>query len=421
MSGERPPPANLVMATADGGRLAENIVHFARVLRGAGMAVGPGRIADALAALAVVGVGSRTDFYWTLHAVFVSRRDQRTVFDQAFHLFWRDPDLLRQLLGLLLPTSPEAPEDSGLLPRVAEALARRERPEAPKDPEAPEEITVDAALSFSPVEALATKDFEKMTAAEYAEAKRAARALALPVAKRRSRRCRADPGGSRLDPRASLRALVRQGGDLMKPCYRKPRQEPPPLVVLCDISGSMERYARILLQFIVGLAGERQRLGVFLFGTRLTNVSRGLRERDADAAVARVAAAASDWAGGTRIAACLRAFNRDWSRRVLGPGAVVLLITDGLDRDDPEVLETEVARLARSCHCLLWLNPLLRYDGYQPRARGARALIGHVHGHRPVHNLTSLADLASALASGGIAGRGWAASGRAERRWTGAF
>ncbi len=401
----QPAPApNIVMGRADGGLLAENILHFARVLRGAGLPVGPGRVIDALEAVGTVGVSSRRDFYWTLHAVFVTRRDQRDVFDQAFHMFWRDPDLLNRMLAMLLPTmrSEEAKgPDPALLPRVAEALARDHKP-PPTPPGSDEEteIEVDATLTWSETEVLAAKDFEQMTGAEFEDAKRAARALTLPVEAVRTRRYRVDPRGRKPDPRATLRASARRGGEWEPLHFRKPRLRRPPLVVLCDISGSMERYARVLLHFLVGVAGERERMHTFLFGTRLTNITRHLRHKDPDRAVAQASAAADDWSGGTRIGGCLHAFNREWSRRVLGQGAVVLLITDGLDRDGSEVLDAEVARLARSSRSLVWLNPLLRFDGYAPKARGARALVSHVDGLLPVHNLASLADLARALERG---------------------
>jgi uncharacterized protein with von Willebrand factor type A (vWA) domain len=407
VTGERA-AANILGSGEGGGRLAENVMHFARILREAGIPVGPGRVIEALEALGRAGVADRKDFYWTLHATFVTRRDQREVFDQAFHMFWRNPDILERMMAMLLPTmrgEEGLAPDTGLLPRVAEALVKdRPRPEETESAGG-EEVDLDASLTMSTTEVLSAKDFEKMSGAELEQAQRAARALVLPVDEVRTRRFRPDPSGDRPDPRATLRAMARRGGDLERPRFRRARTRRPPLVVLCDISGSMDRYARVLLHFLVGLSGERERLHAFLFGTRLTNVTRHLRHRDPDAAVARVSGAAEDWSGGTRIAACLRAFNRDWSRRVLGQGAVVLLVTDGLERDDPGELEAEVGRLARSCRSLVWLNPLLRYDAYAPKARGARALVRHVHAHRPVHNLSSLADLARALGAGEAAHR----------------
>ncbi|MBP5855385.1 VWA domain-containing protein [Marivibrio halodurans] len=393
------PAPNLVLGDADGGRLAENIMHFARVLRTAGLPVGPGKVLDAIDAVSQVGVASRRDFYWTLHAVFVNRRDQREVFDQAFHFFWRNPNLLERMMGMLLPAmrGEEAPEDKPeLSPRVAEALAGEREPERPQEQEE-EEIELDAALSVTDREVLAEKDFEKMTKDELDRARQAIKRMRLPIKPVKTRRYRADPGGRRADLRATLRASARQGGDLIWLKKRSRRRENPPLVVLCDISGSMDRYARMLLHFLHALTNDRDRVHSFLFGTRLTNITRHLRDRDPDAAIDKVTAAVEDWAGGTRIGESLHRFNADWSRRVLSQGPVVLLITDGLDREGAAGLEVEMERLHKSCRRLIWLNPLLRYDGYAPKTAGARAMIPHVDEFRPVHNLDSLAKLADTL------------------------
>ncbi len=409
------PAPNLILGDADGGRLAENIMHFARVLRAAGLPVGPGKVLDALDAVAQVGVASRKDFYWTLHAVFVNRRDQRVVFDQAFHFFWRNPNLLERMMGMMLPTmrGEEAEDDkkSEMSARVAEALAGRDdrEPEAQEDEE--DEVEFDAALSVSAQEVLAEKDFEKMTTAELELARQAIKRMRLPIKPVKTRRYKADPGGRRADLRATLRASARQGGDLIWLKHRSRRREHPPLVVLCDISGSMDRYARMLLHFLHALTNDRDRVHSFLFGTRLTNITRYLRERDPDQAIDKVAEAVEDWAGGTRIGESLHRFNADWSRRVLSQGPVVLLITDGLDREGAAGLEPEMERLHKSCRRLIWLNPLLRYDGYAPKTAGARAMMPHVDEFRPVHNLDSLAKLADTL------GRSEVASQIEMRQW----
>ncbi len=378
------------------GGLAINLMHFARALRAAGLPVGPGKVLQAVEAVEAVGVGSRADFYWALHAVFVNRRDQREVFDQAFHVFWRNPDILKRMMGLMLPTvRTEAQEDRNAMSRrVADAL-RGTAPEA----EGPEktEIEVDAAFTVSAQERLQEKDFEKMSAAEMADAKHMLARIALPVAEAATRRFRTDPRGERVDPRATLRRMLRSGGDLAELARRKRRTRPPPLVVLCDISGSMTRYSRMLLHFMHAISNDRDRVHSFVFGTRLTNITRHLRHKDVDVALDAISAAVEDWSGGTRIGTALHAFNRTWARRVLGQGAVVLLITDGLDRDAGEGLAAEAERLHKSCRRLVWLNPLLRWEGFAPRSSGIRALLPHVDDFRPVHNLNSLAGLADAL------------------------
>ncbi|MBK4720655.1 VWA domain-containing protein [Azospirillum sp. YIM DDC1] len=378
------------------GGLAINLMHFARALRAAGLPVGPGKLLQAVEAVEAVGIGNRADFYWALHAVFVNRRDQREVFDQAFHVFWRNPDILKRMMGMMLPTiRTESPDTQDPLSRrVADAL-RGTAPEA----EGPEksEIEIDAAFTVSAQERLQEKDFETMSAAEMAEAKRMLARIALPVAEVTTRRHRPDPQGPRVDPRATLRRMLRSGGDLADLARRSRRTRPPPLVVLCDISGSMTRYSRMLLHFMHAVSNDRDRVHSFVFGTRLTNITRHLRHKDVDVALDAVSAAVADWSGGTRIGTALHAFNRTWVRRVLGQGAVVLLITDGLDRDAGEGLAAEAERLHKSCRRLVWLNPLLRWEGFAPKSSGIRALLPHVDDFRPVHNLNSLAGLADAL------------------------
>ena len=380
-------------------RLAENVLHFARVLRGAGVPVGTGKVIDATHALALAGVASRADWHATLAAIFLTRHEQQEVFDQAFDVFWRDPALEEKMMALLLPkVHGRAPDpEAGIGPRVAGALLPLHQPR-PRPEDVPDEVSVDATLTFSAGERLRKVDFEKMTAEEWAEARRLVANLALPVPTIATRRFRADARGRAIDLAATMRRMARQGGDITTLARRSPRVRPPPIVALCDISGSMHRYSRMFLHFLHALVRDRERVSVFLFGTRLTNVTRQLRDRDADEAVERASAAVSDWAGGTRIGECLREFNWRWSRRVLGQNACVLLVTDGLDRGDEDGLDGEMARLARSCRRLVWLNPLLRYAGFEPCASGIRAMLPHADEFLPAHNVETLRDLAEALA-----------------------
>jgi len=383
------------------GRLVANIMHFARVLRAAGMPVGPGRVIEAIRAVEAVGIGSRQDFYWTLHAVFVNRRDQRELFNQAFHIFWRKPDLLEKMMQLLLPSieAPSAQEQREMARRLAEAMGPEKAPgagESPDDAEPPE-IQLDASLSFSEREILQGKDFEQMSADEVARAKALIRNMRMPIKDVPTRRFRLDPRGRRVDMRKTLRRSLRGGGAMIDLARRRRIRRHPPLVILCDISGSMERYSRMLLHFMHAVTNDRDRVHCFVFGTRLTNITRQLRHRDIDMALAKVGDLVQDWSGGTRIGHALHEFNRVWSRRVLAQGAVVLLITDGLDRDAGEGLEREMERLHKSCRKLIWLNPLLRYEGYAPVATGAKAMMPHVDEFRTVHNLDSLAELTEAL------------------------
>ena len=373
------------------GRLVANLMHFARTLRAAGLPVGPGKVIDAVQAVEEVGITDRRDFYWTLHAVFVNRPDQRQLFDQAFHVFWRNPELLKKMLGLVLPQmNIEVPQDEGaeMIRRLAEAL----HPDRQAKDSGETELEVDAAMTFSDREQLREMDFEKMSLEELARAKAAIARLQLPIHDLPTRRFRRDPRGARADMRATLRAALRSGG-LIELKRKSPRRRPPPLVVLCDISGSMSRYSRVFLHFMHSITNDRDRVFTFVFGTRLTNITRFLRYKDVDVALDKVAEAVEDWSGGTRIGHSVHEFNRLWSRRVLGQGAVVLMITDGLDRDAGTGLAHEMDRLHRSCRQLIWLNPLLRYEGFEPRSLGMKAMLPYVDEFRPVHNLESLETL----------------------------
>ena len=386
-----------VVVNSDG-RLADNIVYFARALRKAGMRVGPASVKDAIDAVLVAGIGSRDDFYWTLHSVLVMRREDHLVFDEAFKLFWKSRELIEKMLAMFSPVAPDNRQKQK--PRAAESRVADAMFEGHRKDQKPQdipEIEVDARFTFSGNEVLRDKDFAQMTAAEITGAKQAIAELRLPFDLVATRRFKADPRGRRADPRAMMRAALRTGGDLILPKFRSPREIHPPLVVLADISGSMSQYTRIFLHFLHALTEKRRRVHTFVFGTRLTNLTRQMRRRDPDEALAEAALAVKDWSGGTRIGDTLAEFNRLWSRRVLGQGAVVLMITDGLERDDITGLSEEMERLHKSCRRLIWLNPLLRFDGFEPRARGVRAMLPHVDELRAVHNLNALSDLCASL------------------------
>ncbi|MBO6902004.1 MAG: VWA domain-containing protein [Rhizobiaceae bacterium] len=379
------------------GRIADNIVHFARTLRKAGMRVGPASVVEAIDAVLMAGIGTRDDFYWTLHAVLVKRREDRPVFDEAFRLFWRSRELIEKLLAMFSPVAPDTRErekQRAAESRVANALFAGQ--ESKREDDVPQ-IDIDARFTVSGREVLRDKDFAQMTADELAEARRAISELMLPVDRVSTRRFRPDLRGRRIDPRATMRSALRTGGDLIIPRFRSVRTVQPPLVVLADISGSMSQYTRIFLHFMHALSEKRRRVQTFVFGTRLTNLTRQLRHRDPDEALEQASAAVEDWSGGTRIGDTLHEFNRVWSRRVLSQGALVLLITDGLERDDPEGLDAEMERLHKSCRRLVWLNPLLRFDGFEPRARGVQAMLPHVDELRAVHSLDALSDLCASL------------------------
>ncbi len=388
------------------GRLADNIVHFARALRAAGLPVGPGRVVDAVRAVQAAGFTGKRDFYWALQACFISRPEHRRVFAQVFRLFWRDPRYMEHMMALMLPAIRGVREErapAAAERRAAEALlagVARDVPQLPEN-EGESEIEIDASRTMSGEERLRQLDFEQMSTAEMAEARRMLATLSLPVRPLKSRRHQADALGRRPDWRATMRQSMRRGGEVTGLSMRSRRIRWPNLVALCDISGSMSRYSRAVLHFLHAVSN-RQGAGwahvhAFTFGTRLTNITRHLATRDVDAALAAAGAEAQDWEGGTRIGACLHAFNRDWSRRVLGPGAVVLLISDGLDRDDPDQLAREMERLQLSARRVIWVNPLLRWAEFAPKARGIRAMLPHVDSLRAGHNIASLEALARAL------------------------
>jgi len=379
------------------GRLAQNVMHFARLLRAAGLRIGPDRVIDCVRALEIAGASRRDDWYWTMSSVLLSREEQRPIFDQAFRIFWRDPKLVEKMMQMLLPKTygRAGKEDEQQAQRLTDALFGQKKPEPREQQD--QRIELDAKLTFSAREVLQRLDFDTMSAAELAEAKKMIAALRLPLPQIRTRRLTPSLRGPRIDLRATLRESLREGGDVIPLVRAAPKELHPPLVVLCDISGSMNPYARMFLHFLHAITNDRDRVSVFVFGTRLTNITRQLRHRDVDVAMAKVADAIKDWSGGTRIGACLREFNWRWSRRVLGQNACVLLVSDGLDREAGEGLGEEMERLSKSCRYLVWLNPLLRYERFEARPAGVRAMLPHVDLFLPVHNLKSLLDLARTL------------------------
>ena len=390
--------------SSSSGRIAENIVHFARALRAAGIPVGPGAIMDALTAVKAAGVGTREDFYWTLHAVFVKRHEHTLLFDQAFRIFFRRRGMIDKLLAAMLPQAPREEEKPPPgAQRIQEALLAGQGEVERKPPE----LEVDARLTVSDREVLQKKDFAQMTAAEILAAKDAIKRLVLSLDEVKTRRLAPHRHGHLIDIRRTLRASMKAGGAVIDLRYLGPRTKLPPIVALLDISGSMSQYTRLFLHFLHAVTDARKRVHTFLFGTRLTNVTRALKAKDPDEALAAVGANVADWSGGTRIASSLHVFNKLWARRVLTQGAIVLLITDGLERDPDDRLAFEIDRLHRSCSRLIWLNPLLRFSGFEAKAKGIRTMLPHVDELRPIHNLESMAELVRALSGKGTDTKAW--------------
>ena len=384
-------------------------MHFARLLRSAGLAIGSDRVQTALAALQVAGLERRCDLHAVLGACLIDRIEHRALFDQAFGLFWREPDLLGQMQAhQARQAAAQRPEHDTAKPenrRLTEALLLL--PPSPPDSPAPEPDPAEppAALTGSAREALRQADFDSMSADEWRAAQRLLaqlRGLFELLPSRRSRRA-ARPGVP--DWRATLGQMARHGGELHGLRWRAPQQKPAPLVLLADISGSMSRYSRMLLHFAHGLGlaegAGAGRVESFVFGTRLTRTTRLLKHRDPDLAVGEVVRAVADWSGGTRITSSLHEFNQRWARRVLSGQATVLLISDGLEHGDTAALGFEMERLHKRCRRLIWLNPLLRFARFEPKAAGILAMLPHVDHFLPAHNLQSLADLVQVLGGQG--------------------
>lgn len=376
-------------------KLVDNVVQFARTLRAAGVNVGTGDILLALQGLQQLGPGNRQAWYWGLRAMLIKQRAHYPLFDQAFHVYFRNPRLLERMLAISMPQlqSAEAKENTALR-RLSEAM-RPDRSGNPHEKQADPEL--DMTLLASDLEHLKAMDFEQMSLEELAQAKEVIRDLPRLLDQIVTRRPAVRSSWGKVDWRGTMRAASKTAGEPVHLIRRQPGHRPATMVLLCDISGSMSRYSRVFLHFAHALARSGSHFHAFVFATRLTNITRHLRFADVDEAVDRVSAEVADWSGGTRLSEALHRFNMDWSRRVLAQGATVILLSDGLEREHHEGLSHEAARLRRSCRHLIWLNPLLRYADFEPRAFGVRSLLPHVSQFRPAHNLNSLIDLINAL------------------------
>ena len=375
------------------GSLAENIMLFARLLRATGMPVGTGSVLNAIRAVSLIGIESQQDLHTVLLCQFVSRREQMPVFDQTFALFWRNPKLMEKLMGAMLPTLQSDQDQQPLIRRLGEALSSGNTQSSGQDEE---QVELQANLSASESEILQSRDFEQMSESELQVAKKMLKHLKLPVKPIQTRRHQASVSRAHIDMRRTMQNSLRNS-ELIPLQFKRPITRPPAIIVLCDISGSMAQYSRMFLHFMHAMTNNGDRVHSFLFGTRLTNISRYLRNKDVDLALEETANAVEDWSGGTRIGFCLKQFNQHWSRRMLGQGAVVILLTDGLDRGEGPELGKQMERLSKSCRQLVWLNPLLRYKKFEPRAEGVRIMLPYVDVFRSAHNINSLAELPALL------------------------
>ncbi|HCL26528.1 MAG TPA: CoxE [Dehalococcoidia bacterium] len=378
------------------GHILHSLTLFGEMLRRVGLDIGSGNILDLVRATEHVSIGKRGEFYQAARSILVHRKQDLPIFDEAFKVFWRKPTDSSSTMDL---------RSMGEQRRFRKPQVGAGQDEDPGDagtiqgePDDDSVQNVDLSRTYSAVEVLRQKDFSEFTSREMAEARRMMTGLSWDLGQRRTRRL--TPGGQgQLDLRRTMRKSLRYGGEFLELSSRSPKYKNRSLVLICDVSGSMERYTRILLQFIHTIAGGFDQLEAFLFATRLTRITRSLKYRSIDQSIDEVSKAVPDWAGGTRIGEAIKSFNYQWLRRVLRGQAVVLIISDGWDRGDPELLARETSRLQRSCHRLIWLNPLLGSPDYQPLTQGMKAALPYVDDFLPVHNLNSLESLARHLSA----------------------
>lgn len=395
--------------TGSGEKLSDNVLYFARVLRTAGIPIGSGRILEAIKAINKIGLADKSIFYWALHSVFVHKNEHREIFDQAFKLFWKNPRLLEKMMQLALPrlnTGTPETSDSDINRRVQEAFNTDNISEDNYvDASAEDELEFDAVMTYSESELLQGMDFEQMSSAEIKKAKQVIAQMNLSIPQVKSRRFKSSSLRRKIDLRQSLKGANKFCGEYIPLRYKSRKDKNPPIIAICDVSGSMSRYSRMLLHFMHVLTSLRNDVHTFLFGTRLTNVTRFLRFKDVDEALAATSSAVEDWSGGTRIGDCLKEFNFNWSRRVLGPGAIVLFITDGLDRGGGIGLSKQIKLIQKSSKRLIWLNPLLRYEEFAPKPTGVKAILPYVDEFRPIHSLESMDQLVNALSETNLQSR----------------
>jgi hypothetical protein len=387
------------LGDARSGKLADNITGFGRALRRAGVRVDSSRIALAADAALAVGLDRKQDVSAAMEAVMVSREQDRLVFRELFDVYFRNPEIAQKLLSQLLPSSEGKAEPSQRRPRVREALSPQKTfGHQAKPKQEDQKVEFDAAMTASDLQRLKHADFNALSGTEYRLVERLARDIRLPLPSFASRRTRPGAQGAQLHWPGLMQRAVRNGGELMELPRLERREQPLPLLVLVDVSGSMERYTRLLLAFLHAATRQHRRRDVFAFGTRLTDLTPAFRLADTDEMLAHASAAIEDFAGGTQLGEALHTLRHDHARRLVGRRTLVLIVTDGLDTGEPKELGEALDWLRRRCRRLLWLNPLLRFDGYAPLARGAAELHSHAHGMLAVHNLSKLDDLASSIA-----------------------
>ena len=382
------------------GKLADNITGFGRALRRAGVKLDSHRIALAHAAVSHIGITEKQDLSAAFESVMISREQDRGVFRELFDAYFQDPKIANKLLAQLMPSAEGKAETSKRKPRVREALAPQKKFGQQAKPTAEDQkVDFDAAMTASDIQRLQHADFNALSATEYCLVERLARDIKLPLPEFASRRTRPATSGARLHWPGVMSQAGRTGGELLRLPRLERQKKHLPLLILVDVSGSMERYARLLLAFLHAATRRHPQRDVFAFGMGLTDLSQAFKHADTDDMLAHASALIEDFAGGTQLGTSLGSLRTQHARRLVGRRTVVLMITDGLDTGEPAVLAQQLSWLRRSSRRVLWLNPLLRFEGYAPLAQGAAALHQHAHGMLAVHNLSKLEELAASLAA----------------------
>ncbi len=390
----------MLLGDARAGKLADNIIGFGRALRRAGVKIDSHRIALAHQAAGHVGIAEKEDLSAAFESVMISREQDRGVFRELFDVYFSDPKVANKLLAQLLPSAEGKAEPSKRRPRVREALAPQKKfGQQAKPTSEDQKVDFDAAMTASDIQRLQHADFNALSATEYRLVERLARDVKLPLPQFASRRNRPAATGARMHWPGVMGHAARTGGELLRLPRLARQQKHLPLLVLVDVSGSMERYARLLLAFLHAATRRHPQRDVFAFGMGLTDLTQAFKQPDTDDMLAHASLAIEDFAGGTQLGASLATLRTQHARRLVGRRTIVLMITDGLDTGEPSELGQELAWLRRRSRRVLWLNPLLRFDGYAPLAQGAAVLHQHAHGMLAVHNLSKLEELASSLAA----------------------
>ena len=373
-------------------KLLENILRFIRLLRNSGIKIGNQSSIDALNSIKILKIGNRNEFYWALHSNLIYRNEDKEIFDQCFHLFWQNPKILQQMFNLLLPqigTQKAPTTNKKQLKRISDNIQKQN---IDIEKEKKEEIIFDSKMSWSNKSALNTKDFEMMSLKEIKQAEKEIKKFLIKSKTQISRRWKKNDQSSKISTKYTIKKSVKNNG-IIHLAFKDRIKKFKPLVILIDISGSMESYSRIMLFLSHMLIQQHKNVEIFTFGTKLTRITKFLKNKDVDDSLDRVGKFVNDWAAGTKITSSIKDFNFNWSRRILTQNQILLLITDGLERDDSQNLDFEINRLSLFTNNIIWLNPLLRYEKFEPKVNSIKTILRHVDKHIPIHNINSIKRL----------------------------